>query len=80
MLEHRIELNRKDEMGALADSFNQMAESIEESHLHLEKTVNQKTTELRVIAELSTKVFKGDITLNSILGTLYRDNNRKDGL
>ncbi len=44
-----------------------MAESIEKSHLHLEETVNQKTTELRVIAELSGKVFKGDITLNSIL-------------
>ena len=67
MLEHRIELNRKDEIGALATSFNQMAESIEKSHVHLEETVNQKTTELRVIAELSGKVFKGDITLNSIL-------------
>ena len=67
MLNHRIELNRKDEIGALATSFNQMAESIEKSHVHLEETVNQKTTELRVIAELSGKVFKGDITLNSIL-------------
>jgi PAS domain S-box-containing protein len=67
MLEHRIELNRKDEIGALATSFNQMAESIEKSHLHLEETVHQKTTELRVIAQLSGKVFKGDITLNSIL-------------
>ena len=67
MLEHRIELNRKDEIGALAESFNQMAESIENSHLHLEETVNQKTNELRVIAQLAGKVFKGDITLNSIL-------------
>ncbi|MFZ2196661.1 MAG: PAS domain S-box protein [Thermodesulfovibrionales bacterium] len=67
MLEHRIELNRKDEIGALATSFNQMAESIERSHIHLEETVNQKTTELRVIAQLAGRVFKGDTTLNSIL-------------
>lgn len=67
MLKHRIELNRKDEIGALAASFNQMAESIEKSHVHLEETVHQKTTELRVIAQLSGKVFKGDISLNSIL-------------
>jgi PAS domain S-box-containing protein len=66
MLEHRIKLNRKDEIGALASSFNQMAESIEKSHIHLEETVNQKTTELRVIAQLAGKVFKGDISLNSI--------------
>jgi PAS domain S-box-containing protein len=66
-LDHRIELNRNDEIGALGASFNQMAESIETSHVNLENAVIQKTGELREIAELSTEVFKGDITLRQII-------------
>ena len=66
-LDYRVALNSKDEIGELALHFNEMADSIEASHVNLEKAVAQKTTELRVIAELSTEVFKGNITFNSIV-------------
>jgi PAS domain S-box-containing protein len=66
-LSHRVALTSNDEIGELAASFNQMAGSIEESHITLEKAVDQRTTELRVIAQLSTEVFKGDNTITSIL-------------
>lgn len=68
VLTHRIELNRKDELGALATCFNQMAESIEKSHSYLEEGVRQKTAELRIIAELSTTAFKGDLGFFSLSG------------
>ncbi len=66
-LDHRVKIATNDEIGALADSFNKMAESLETSHVNLEKTVHEKTGELREIAELSTEVFKGDITLSRII-------------
>lgn len=66
-LDHRVEIATNDEISELAASFNQMAESIEASHVNLEKAVIQKTGELRVIAELSTEVFKGDNTLRDII-------------
>jgi PAS domain S-box-containing protein len=66
-LDHRVALDSKDEIGELALHFNEMAGSIEASHVDLEKAVAQKTTELSVIAELSTEVFKGNITFNSIV-------------
>ena len=65
-LDHRIALQSDDEVGALASCFNQMAESIEKSHAHLEHEVRQKTKELRVTAELSTRVFKGDLSFVAI--------------
>lgn len=65
-LDHRIGIKSDDEVGALASCFNQMAESIEKSHAHLEHEVRQKTKELRVIAELSTRVFKGDLSFDAI--------------
>lgn len=67
-LSHRIELKRNDEIGSLASRFNEMAESIERSHINLENAVRQRTKELRIIAELSTEVFKGDLSLNDIIG------------
>lgn len=66
-LGHRVEIATNDEISELAASFNQMAESLEKSHVNLEKAVMQKTGELREIAELSTDIFKGDITLNQII-------------
>jgi PAS domain S-box-containing protein len=66
-LDHRVNLTSSDEIGELAGSFNQMAGNIEASHSNLEKAVDQRTTELKVIAELSIEVFKGDSTITSIL-------------
>jgi len=66
-LDHRIEAKGDDEIAALSSCFNEMAETIERSHLNLESIVRQRTKELRVIAELSTKVFRGDLTLQWIV-------------
>ncbi len=66
-LDHRIELESNDEIGTLASCFNDMAESIEKSHLTLENMVRTRTNELRVIAELSSEVFKGNLTLADII-------------
>jgi len=66
-LGHRIALNSKDELGSLSTAFNQMTEEMEKAHSKLEHAVRQKTNELRVIADLSTEVFRGDITLSVIV-------------
>jgi PAS domain S-box-containing protein len=66
-LSHRIDMERKDELGALATSFNQMAGKIESAQKGLEDAVHKKTKELRVIAELSTNVFRGDLGVKSII-------------
>jgi signal transduction histidine kinase/HAMP domain-containing protein len=70
--DHRIELRSDDEIGTLASCFNDMAESIEKSHSTLEYMVRARTSELRVIAELSTEVFKGDLTLPAIIERFLR--------
>jgi len=67
-LDHRINVKSDDEVGALASCFNEMAESVEKSHTHLESAVKQKTKEMRVIAELSTQVFTGDLSFPAIAG------------
>lgn len=66
-LDHRIALKNNDEIGTLASCFNEMAESIENSNANLENAVGERTNELRVIAELSSEVFKGDLTLADII-------------
>lgn len=66
-LGHRIAMERKDELGTLAASFNQMADEIEHAQRSLEDAVHRKTRELRVIAELSKNVFRGDITLKDTI-------------
>jgi PAS domain S-box-containing protein len=66
-LGHRIKLESDDEIGALASRFNEMAESIESSHANLENKVRETTNELRVIARLSSEVFRGDLTLTDII-------------
>lgn len=66
-LDHRIEIKSDDEIGKLASCFNQMAESLENSHMNLEEIVMQKTKELRVITEQSIAVFKGNLTLEEII-------------
>ena len=46
-LETRADIKTKDELGALADSFNQMAATIEDYSNSLEKKVEEKTIELQ---------------------------------
>ncbi|MCL5022185.1 MAG: ATP-binding protein [Nitrospirae bacterium] len=67
-LGHRIEVDRKDEFGTLAIAFNQMAGTIEAAQRGLEEAVHRRTKELRVVAELSQDVFRGDRTLKEIIG------------
>ena len=66
-LDHRIDLRSNDEIGSLASCFNDMAESLQKSHVNLETAVRKKTKELRVIAELSGEIFKGDFMLDEII-------------
>lgn len=63
----RVHIDTTDEFGTLATAFNRMAGNIAASHDIMEKTVTEKTTELRVIAELSLEIFKGDLSLHSIV-------------
>jgi len=66
-LSRRVSVGKDDEIGALAKTFNEMAERLETSHAHMEKAINEKTRELRVIADLSLEVFKGDLGLEDII-------------
>jgi signal transduction histidine kinase/HAMP domain-containing protein len=66
-LDYRIDLKKDDEIGTLVSCFNEMADSIEKSHVNLENAVRQRTKELRAIAELSLEVFKGDLSLREII-------------
>ncbi len=66
-LGHRVDIKSDDEIGALASCFNEMAGSIERSHVHLENAVRQRTKELRVNAELSLQVFSEDLTLQNLI-------------
>ena len=49
--DERIELNRKDELGALASAFNQMAERVQELITGLEKRVAERTKALEVASQ-----------------------------
>jgi signal transduction histidine kinase len=54
--DERIELERRDELGALADDFNRMAESLQEAHAGLERKVEERTRELEAaLRELADK-------------------------
>jgi len=66
-LDYRMDLTSDDEIGSLSSCFNDMADSIERSRSNLETAINQKTKELRVIAELSTGVFAGNMGLEEII-------------
>jgi PAS domain S-box-containing protein len=60
---HRISMKRRDEFGGFAETFNLMAEKIENSHRDLEAAVLKRTKDLKGIARLSTEVFRGDLDL-----------------
>ncbi|MBI5235550.1 MAG: MCP four helix bundle domain-containing protein [Deltaproteobacteria bacterium] len=51
----RAEVATHDELGTLADAFNRMAEGLEESYNILEKKVDERTEELRLLAETLSK-------------------------
>jgi two-component system, NtrC family, sensor kinase len=54
--DQRIELARRDELGELADEFNRMAASLEESRASLEGKVEERTRELQeALGQLATK-------------------------
>jgi two-component system, NtrC family, sensor kinase len=55
-LDQRIEVSSRDELGALAQEFNQMAARLQASYSGLEQQVQERTHELaRALAELDTK-------------------------
>jgi two-component system NtrC family sensor kinase len=55
-LDQRIEVKADDELGALAEEFNRMAERLQESYAGLEQKVEERTRELeRALAELDDK-------------------------
>jgi len=45
-LSYRVKIQSKDELGHLAQSFNDMTAKLEESHRHLEEKVQERTSEL----------------------------------
>ena len=53
-LDHRITVSTGDELEALADSFNRMAEQLEESYAGLERKVDDRTRELAAALEVQT--------------------------
>jgi signal transduction histidine kinase len=55
-LDQRIEIERNDELGALADEFNRMAAQLQESYSSLEQKVAERTRELaKALGELDEK-------------------------
>lgn len=48
-LRERVHIDSKDEIGVLAESFNTMAQSIEETQNKIEKRVSERTTELETL-------------------------------
>ncbi|MEX0819223.1 MAG: response regulator [Pirellulaceae bacterium] len=47
----RVEIDREDELGTLADSFNNMASRLDELHTGLERKVEERTAELKMAKE-----------------------------
>src|SRR5262249_55024389 len=71
--DERIELNRKDELGALASAFNQMAERVQELIGGLERTVAERTKQLEQASKhksafLANMSHELRTPLNAILG------------
>ncbi len=61
----RAQVNRKDEIGLLADSFNQMADDLSQLYTSLESAVQKRTRQLRIASEVAqlatTSVQSGDV-------------------
>jgi nitrate/nitrite-specific signal transduction histidine kinase len=46
-LSHKIDMESKDEFGAISGAFNEMSDELQKNYQNLEKQVNEKTVELR---------------------------------
>ena len=57
-LDERIELRSRDELGALADEFNRMAEQLEATYATLERRVEDRTVELRQSLEANAALLE----------------------
>lgn len=55
-LGHRLKIDTNDEIEALADKFNEMAEKLSESHATLEQKVAARTRELQALNQIATTV------------------------
>lgn len=55
-LGHRLQIKTNDEIEALADKFNEMAEKLSESHTTLEQKVQARTEELRALNQIAETV------------------------
>ncbi|HZR45265.1 MAG TPA: response regulator, partial [Candidatus Manganitrophaceae bacterium] len=55
-LGHRLQINTNDEIEALADKFNEMAEKLSESYATLEHKVAARTRELQALNQIATTV------------------------
>ncbi len=71
--DERIELDRKDELGALAAAFNQMAERVQELIIGLERRVAERTRALEVASKhksefLANMSHELRTPLNAIIG------------
>ncbi len=56
-LNHRVQIHSNDELGRLAESFNEMAEKLKESYGGLEKKVQERTAELSTAKEKLQAIF-----------------------
>lgn len=68
-LSFRLALQRQDEVGALAQAFDRMAERLQDAYQHLEERVAERTGQLRTLNEASQSVV-GDLNLERVLQTI----------
>jgi adenylate cyclase len=64
-LDHRIEINSDDELGALGDQFNGMAAQLQDSYANLERKVEERTHQLQVANLAKSRFLAAAITRGS---------------
>ncbi|MFC1677332.1 ATP-binding protein [Planctomycetota bacterium] len=64
-LTHHVTANTKDEMGALARTFNDMAIKLEKSRVHLEEKINELATEKKLLSVTLDGMSEGLIAVNA---------------
>jgi signal transduction histidine kinase len=70
-LETNAVVDREDELGALAGSFNVMVEKLRESERHLERRVEERTRELEALLEVSRQI-AAEVAMADLAETLVR--------
>ncbi len=68
-LDARLDIEQKDEIGALALEFNRMAGQLQDSYQHLEDRVNERTAQLWALNKASQSVV-GELQLDRVLQTI----------